>query len=288
MICKQAFRIVFFLLIFVVVGGIADAHSSSDEGAVVAFASVPPMAYFVERIGGGKVQAEALIGQGDDPHTFEPKPKQMATLSVARVYFATDFPFEVSLLPKIRAANPRLVVVDAAYGIPLIEGYDHGGNPLDPHIWTSPLVVLRVADNIYRGLASVDPKGKDAYRERYRAFLKEIADLDAELWENLKDLRGKKFIVFHPAWGYFANDYGLVQVSIEVEGKEPKGADLARLIESAKSEEVRTIFVSPQHSKASAKVIADAIGARLVEIDPLAKDWVENLRAVSKTLAEVL
>jgi len=279
---------VFFLLVLVVAECAIDTHLASGEEAFVVFASVPPMAYFVERIGGSVIKAEALIGSGDDPHTFEPKPKQMAALSSARAYFATGFPFEANLLPKIKAANPKLVVVDAAYGIPLIKDDGHEGGHSDPHIWTSPLVALRIADNVYRGLVSVDPEGKDTYRKNYRAFLKEIADLDAELWENLKGVRGKKFIVFHPAWGYFANDYGLIQVSIEAEGKEPKGADLARLIEMARLEGTKAILVSPQHSKAGAKVIADAIGARLAEIDPLAKDWAENLKAVSKILAEVL
>jgi zinc transport system substrate-binding protein len=279
---------VFFLLTFVVVEGTIGIRSASSEEALLAFVSVPPMAYFVERIGGSGIKAEALIRPGDDPHTFEPKPKQMAALSSARAYFATGFPFEANLLPRIKATNPKLVVVDAAYGIPFLEDGDHEGDRSDPHIWTSPLAALRIADNVYRGLASIDHDGIDVYRERYRTFLKEITDLDAELWETLKGVRGKKFIVFHPAWGYFANDYGLIQVSIEAEGKEPKGADLARLIEMARLEGTKAIFVSPQHSKAGAKVIADAIGANLIDIDPLAEDWTENLKAVSKILAEAM
>jgi zinc transport system substrate-binding protein len=279
---------VFFLLTFVVAEGTIGIRSASSEEALLAFVSVPPMAYFVERIGGSGIKAEALIRPGDDPHTFEPKPKQMAALSSARAYFATGFPFEANLLPRIKATNPKLVVVDAAYGIPFLEDGDHEGDRSDPHIWTSPLAALRIADNVYRGLASIDHDGIDVYRERYRTFLKEITDLDAELWETLKGVRGKKFIVFHPAWGYFANDYGLIQVSIEAEGKEPKGADLARLIEMARLEGTKAIFVSPQHSKAGAKVIADAIGANLIDIDPLAEDWTENLKAVSKILAEAM
>ncbi|WP_232618872.1 metal ABC transporter solute-binding protein, Zn/Mn family [Acetomicrobium sp. S15 = DSM 107314] len=279
---------VFFLLAFVVAEGTIGIRSASSEEALLAFVSVPPMAYFVERIGGSGIKAEALIRPGDDPHTFEPKPKQMAALSSARAYFATGFPFEANLLPRIKATNPKLVVVDAAYGIPFLEDGDHEGDRSDPHIWTSPLAALRIADNVYRGLASIDHDGIDVYRERYRTFLKEITDLDAELWETLKGVRGKKFIVFHPAWGYFANDYGLIQVSIEAEGKEPKGADLARLIEMARLEGTKAIFVSPQHSKAGAKVIADAIGANLIDIDPLAEDWTENLKAVSKILAEAM
>lgn len=279
---------VFFLLTFAVAEGTIGIRSASSEEAFLACVSVPPMAYFVERIGGSGVRAEALIGPGDDPHTFEPRPKQMAALSGARVYFAIGFPFEASLLPRIKATNPKLVVVDAAYSIPFLEDGDHEGDRSDPHIWTSPLAALRIADNVYRGLASIDRGGMVVYREHYRVFLKEIIDLDAELWETLKGVRGKKFIVFHPAWGYFANDYGLIQVSIETEGKEPKGADLARLIEMARLEGAKAIFISPQHSKAGAKVIADAIGANLIEIDPLAEDWAENLKTVSKILAEAM
>ncbi|HOJ82501.1 MAG TPA: zinc ABC transporter substrate-binding protein [Acetomicrobium flavidum] len=258
------------------------APAAEGQPQLVAFTSVPPIAYCIERIGEGRVQVYSMISPSDDPHTFEPKPKQMASLSKAGIYFSTDFPFERVILPKIKSSNPNLAVVDVGYGLP---GY---GNEQDPHIWTSPLAMLKIADNVYRGIISADPKGAEAYRKNFQDFLGDIVALDIKIWDTLKDVRGKKFVVFHPSWGRFAKDYGLTQVPIEVEGKEPKGADLARLIEAAKAEGVKAIFVSPQHSKKGAKAVADAIGARLIEIDPLSKDWANNLLSVANTFARVL
>ncbi len=156
---------------------------------------------------------------------------------------------------------------------------DHEGEDgFDPHIWTSPLNAFKIAENIYRGLVFANPEEVEIYRKNYLELLRGIAKLDEELWKRSKSVRGMKFLVFHPAWSYFARDYGLIQVPVEQEGKEPKGAQLSRLIEDAKKEGIKVLFVSPQHSKRSAKTIADAIGAKIVEIDPLSKKWDEKLK----------
>jgi len=277
---KLSIGLSLYIIMIIVVAAFTPAAFGQPQ--LVAFTSVPPIAYCIERIGDSRVQANSMISPSDDPHTFEPKPKQMVSLSKASIYFSTDFPFERGILPKLKSSNPNLTVVDAGYGVP----GDQDGS--DPHIWTSPLAMLRIADNIYRGLVSVDPQGAEVYRKNYQDFLRDIVALDSKIWDTLKGVRGKKFVVFHPSWGYFAKDYGLTQVAIEVEGKEPKGADLARLIEEAKAERIKVVFVSPQHSKKGAKAVADAIGGKLIEIDPLSKDWANNLISVADTFARVL
>lgn len=267
------------------------AFADADNGEVV-FVSVPPIAYFVEKIVGETMRVESLINPGDDPHVYEPKPKQMADLSKARLYFSTNFPFERNLLTKIKATNPNLTITNTGYGISYMEDAAHKGHEgedgFDPHIWTSPLNAFKIAENIYRGLVSANPEEVEIYRKNYLELLRSITKLDEELWERSKSARGMKFLVFHPAWSYFARDYGLIQVSVEQEGKEPKGAQLSRLIEDAKKEGIRVLLVSPQHSKRSATTIADAIGAEIVEIDPLSKKWDENLRSMVEIVCEAL
>lgn len=269
----------------------AFADTFADNGRI-AFVSVPPIAYFVEKIGGETIRVESLINPGDDPHIYEPKPKQMADLSKAMLYFSTNFPFERTLLMKIKATNPNLTITNTGYGISYMEDAAHKGHEgedgFDPHIWTSPLNAFKIAENIYRGLVSANPEEVEIYRKNYLELLRSIAKLDEELWERSKSARGMKFLVFHPAWSYFARDYGLIQVPVEQEGKEPKGAQLSRLIEDAKKEGIKVLFVSPQHSKRSAKTIADAIGAKIVEIDPLSKKWDESLRSMVEILCEAL
>ncbi|HHZ04030.1 metal ABC transporter solute-binding protein, Zn/Mn family [Acetomicrobium hydrogeniformans] len=281
------------LLLFLSVILFLDKNTSAfaDNGEIV-FVSVPPIAYFVEKIGGETIRVQSLINPGDDPHVYEPKPKQMVDLSKARLYSSTNFPFERNLLTKIKATNPNLIITDTGYGISYMEDAAHKGHEgkdgFDPHIWTSPLNAFKIAENIYRGLVSANPEEVEIYRKNYLELLRGIAKLDKELWERSKSARGKKFLVFHPAWSYFARDYGLIQVSVEQEGKEPRGAQLSRLIEDARKEGIKVLFVSPQHSKRSAKTIADAIGAEIVEIDPLSKKWDENLRSMVEILCEAL
>jgi len=281
------------LLLFLSVILFLDKNTSAfaDNGEIV-FVSVPPIAYFVEKIGGETIRVKSLINPGDDPHVYEPKPKQMVDLSKARLYFSTNFPFERNLLTKIKATNPNLIITDTGYGISYMEDAAHKGHEgedgFDPHIWTSPLNAFKIAENIYRGLVSANPEEVEIYRKNYLELLRGIAKLDEELWERSKSARGKKFLVFHPAWSYFARDYGLIQVSVEQEGKEPRGAQLSRLIEDARKEGIKVLFVSPQHSKRSAKTMADAIGAEIVEIDPLSKKWDENLRSMVEILCEAL
>jgi len=145
-----------------------------------------------------------------------------------------------------------------------------------------------IAKNIYDALVEVDRANKEFYSSNYENFLSELDALDAQIKQNLSNIQSNKFIVFHPSWGYFADEYGLKQVPIEIEGKEPKQRDLMRLIDFAKANNIKAIFVSPEFSQASAKVIAESIGGEAISISPLALNWDENLLKMSETLSRVL
>jgi zinc transport system substrate-binding protein len=303
---ERGMRILRWCLLFAVAGSFLAAGAGTEE-RLKAFVSIEPQAYFVERVGGERVAVQALVKSGQSPATYEPSPRQMAALSESKLYFRIGVPFEKALLPKIEGTIPGLRVVDTRVGVPLREmkarpcpgssGKDrrgdnedarNGNEGKDPHIWLSPRRVKLQARTIATALAGIDPKGRQIYERNYAAFAEDLDRLDSALAETLKPVQGKSFLVFHPSWGYFAEDYGLRQEAIEMEGKEPTGRQLARIIEEAKAEGVKVIFVQPQFSRSMAEAVADAIGGEVVTIDPLAGDYIQNLRSVADTVREAL
>lgn len=272
----------FLLLLPALLVGFAFQGTLSAAPARV-FVSVPPQKYFVERIGGNRVKVSVLVPAGADPHTFEPKPATMVELSGAGAWFTIGIPFEENLEPRLSAANDELPVIRTEEGI---RRSDHGHDGVDPHIWLSPRLVKVQAENILQGLIRIDPAGEKVYRANARRFKAELDALDRELKTLFAGVRDKSFLVFHPSWGYLAADYGLVQVAIEVEGKEPKGADLARITRLAREKRIRVVFVEPQFSSRSARTIAESIGAKLVTVDPLAPNWADNLRHAARAFRQ--
>lgn len=252
----------------------------STPGKITVFTSIVPQEYFVERIGGDRVEVQALVTPGSSPATYEPTPRQMAALSEAKLFFRIGVPFENTFVPKVEGVTEGLRIVDTSRGIAI------RGN--DPHIWLSPRLVKVQARTIAEALIEADPAGKTTYEQNLATLLKDLDALDTDLAEALAPVRGKTFMVFHPAWGYFADAYGLRQEPIEIEGKEPTGRQLARMIELAKNQGVRVIFVQPQFDRSSAERIADAIDGVVVPIDPLARDYVGNLERVAATVREAL
>lgn len=287
---------IFLLLLSLPVLLVAFAfHGTLSAAPTRVFVSVPPQKYFVERIGGSRVKVSVLVPAGADPHTFEPKPATMAELSRAGAWFTIGVPFEENLEPRVSAANGELAIFRTEEGIRRMaaaedseashDGHqDHEG--FDPHIWLSPRLVKLQAENILQGLIRIDPAGEKAYRGNARRFAAELDALDRELKTIFSGSRGKSFLVFHPSWGYLAADYGLVQVAIEADGKEPKGADLARVIQLAREKRIRVVFVEPQFSSRSARTIAESIGAKLAIADPLAANWADNLRKVARAFRQ--
>jgi zinc transport system substrate-binding protein len=266
------------------------------------FVSILPQKYFVERIGGDLLDVSVMVPAGASPATYEPKPRQMANLAHARLYFAVGVPFEAAWLGKIAGANPGMEIVHTERGIRKIPmtGHLHGAHDhvavsapdhgvLDPHIWLSPPLVMIQARNILGALVEADPDHRALYLAGYRSFIREVVDIDAELIDIFAQKgREDRFMVFHPAWGYFAETYGLEQVPVEIEGKSPKPAQLKRLIEEARKHGIRVIFVQPQFSAESAKVIAREIGGAVSFADPLAPDWPDNLRRQAAKFRSVL
>jgi len=268
--------------------------------------SIEPQKYFVEKIAGDKINVNVMVKPGFSPATYEPKTSQMKKLSDSIVYFGIDVPFEDTWLIKFKNANKKMLIVDTTDGIKKLkmEKHSHHENEeishtdehedekkhedegLDPHVWNDPLAVKIQAKNIYKTLLKIDSKNKDFYKKNYENFIKELDSLHQKIENILNPYKDKPFMVFHPSWGYFAKRYSLEQVAIESEGKEPKPKELVELIKEAKEHKIKIVFIAPQFSQKSAKIIANSIKGVVHTIDPLSNNWENNLINTAEKIAD--
>jgi len=262
----------------------------SGAEPVPVFVSILPQKYFVEQVGTPRVAVTVMVGPGQSPATYEPTPRQLTALSGAQVYFSIGVAFEDAWMHRIRAANPKLHIVPTQRGIALLPLRGPDGQPLgwDPHVWTSPPLVKTIAANIRDALIEADPAYRANYEANYQRLESALDDLDREIQRILMPAKGKALLVFHPAWGYFADTYGLRQIPIEIAGKEPGAKSLARSIELGRREQAKVIFVQTQFSRRTAATVAAAIGARIVAVDPLAGDYPANLLRTARDVAAAL
>jgi zinc transport system substrate-binding protein len=265
-------------------------RETETTGKTVVAVTILPQAGFVEAIGGDRVEVVVMVPPGASPHTYEVTPDQMTQLSNARMYAKVGSPveFELAWMDKLIGVNQSMLVVDCSKGIDLTESQDPDEPGLDPHIWLSVKNAEIMVRNICDGLVQVDAANKAYYEANCAAYLGELTELDNALAADLSGVRNRSFIVFHPAFGYFARDYNLKQIGVEQEGKEPDADYIVRLIEEAKKQNIRVIFVSPQFSTKSAEVIAKEIGGRVAVIDPLAKDFIDNMRAIESAMKQAM
>ncbi|MFP4395526.1 MAG: metal ABC transporter solute-binding protein, Zn/Mn family [Anaerolineales bacterium] len=281
--------------------------TSGDEGELTLMVSIMPRKYFVERIGGERVMVNVMVEPGADPHTYEPQPDQMRALSAAAAYSSIGVDFEAVWLDKIAAANKEMRMVDILRDIerrPMAahhhdeadehdEHHEHDDESaaegaLDPHVWTSPALVKSQAEVIYEAQAALDPAHQAEYEANLAAFLADIETLERDIHATLENVEHRKLMVFHPSWGYFADDFGLEQIPVEVGGQEPSARELTQVIATAREEQIKMIFAQPEFSTAAAETLAREIDGEVLLITPLAYDWLENMRQVAETFAEAL
>ena len=282
-------KLIYCILLLLALPGTAVAKEK-----IPLFVSILPQAYFVEQIGGERVQVDVLVQPGQSPATYAPTPKQMAKMAGSRVFFRIGVSFENVFIPKIKNSMPKLIIVDTREGIELAHmddhedahGHQHG--ELDPHTWLDPMLVKEQAKIIRDTLTEIDPQGKKQYEQNFSSVAGELDALHERLTQSLAPVKGKSFFVFHPAFGYFARAYGLHQIAVETGGKQPSGRHLAKLIDSAREKKVKVLFVQPQFSKKSAETIARAIHGVVVSIDPLAKDYLANMDRMAKAVEQAL
>jgi zinc transport system substrate-binding protein len=276
------------ILLTVVAGGCGREVETS--GKMVVAVSILPQAGFVEAIGGDKVEVLVMVPPGADPHTYEVTPDQMTRLSKAKMYAKLGSPieFELTWLDKLIGVNRSMLVVDCAQGITLIGSQDPDEPGSDPHIWLSVKNAEIMVRNICDGLVQVDAENTAYYEENCALYLDKLDTLDKDFATDLSTVNNRKFIVFHPSFGYFARDYGLQQIGVEQEGKEPDADYIVRLIETAKEYGIHVVFASPERSFKSAETIAREIGGRVVIVDPLAKDYIDSMRSIESAMKQAM
>ncbi|UCG50959.1 MAG: zinc ABC transporter substrate-binding protein [Candidatus Latescibacterota bacterium] len=278
--------------------------------------SILPQAYFVERIGGENVDVQVMVGPGQSPATYEPTVRQITNVARSRVYFAIGVAIENTIVPRIERSFPTIDVIYTQKGVSLrsTESHHHpdagslhthashgssniskGGKNcgataavFDPHVWLSPTAGITIAKNIRDALIRLDSQRSDVYITNCDSLIADLECVDREIRQLLTPLKGSELFVFHPAYGYFTDAYELVQIPIEIAGATPGPKHLATVIEKARERKVKVIFVQPQFSTTTAETVAEAVGARLVPLDPLAKDYLPNLRRMAENIAEAL
>ncbi|WP_300671423.1 zinc ABC transporter substrate-binding protein [Desulfoluna sp.] len=282
-------------------------NAGAEEVRVKAFVSIPPQQAFLERIGGDRVEVRVLLTPGESPAMYRPKPSKVARLAASDLFFRIGLPYETLLISKIKSMAGDLTVVDTRKGVALLsmgehshgeasehtKGRGHGediGNDegMDPHIWLDPMRVVAMAGTMRDALVAADPEGRLIYEAGSESLIRELVALHQTLSAALAPLAGETLYVFHPAFGYFADAYGLVQKAVEVEGKSPKGRALTRYIAQARAEGVRVIFVQPQFDRNAADKVAAAVGGVVVPLDPLAPHYFKNLRSMAEVVAKRL
>lgn len=248
--------------------------------------SIPPQAYFVKQIANDTVEINILISSGTDEHNFDFKPELMKKLEISDIYFGIGLELEKILLHRFKDLALNLRIVDTGQGLRTHDTHhhEHNSHSDDPHIWLDPILVKAQAETIAQTLIAVYPQNKALYEANLTRFKAQLDALNAQLSSLLAHKKGKKFIVYHPSWAYFAARYDLVQIPVEFEGKEPKPKDLQRLIRTAKQENIRTIFIQKGFPQAMAKNLAKELNANIVEIDHLSEDWHNELIKSAKNI----
>lgn len=253
--------------------------------------SILPQKYFIERVAGDDFKVNVLIPPGASPATYEPIPSQMKGIANSLVYFKIGhIPFEYAWLDNLLEGAGNIQLIDISTGIELVRGPEvrHGDHfhkgGIDPHIWSSPKSVKIILQNIYAQLVKLKPENKAKYEANYKSFLSEIDELDKMAAELKVKAGNKAFMIFHPALSYLARDYGLEQISIETDGKDPSPVQMKNLITNAEEKDIEVIFIQKQFNMDNARAIAKEIGARVEQIDPLNEDWAKEMNRIIKLL----
>jgi zinc transport system substrate-binding protein len=276
----KTYRIILFFLVLMP----AMVFAQTQSIPIRVFVSILPIKYFVERVGGNNVDVSVMVRPGQSPETYAPTPQQMVGLSKAKIYYRIGVPFEDAWMKRIRRMNPSMQIVDLRKGITL----RHLPVGIDPHIWTNPLLVVRMSETIRDSLINIDTKNSRVYEKNYSIFVNDLKKLDNYIRVKLKNLSSRTFLVFHPAWGYFADAYRLEQIAIEQEGKEAGPRDLENIAKIAKQKQIKVVFVQPQFNKTQAQAVANLIHAKIVVIDPLAENYLSNMYKVTDIFARYL
>ncbi len=283
------------ILLVALIGFACGGGQAEEPAGLTVATSIAPHAWLIERIGGDHVIVHTVLRPGESPTTHQPSDAQVSRVLAGRVFFRSGVPFESGAW--FRALEGQLEIVDLREGVVtrIMETHAHSDgaqdsshlrDAVDPHIWLSPHRLMVQARLVAATLQRLDPDHARDYAARLSALIAELENLDAWIADTLAPYRDRAFVVFHPSWGYFADDYGLRQVAIETEGKEPSDIEITNIQEQTRRLDVSVVYVQPQIAGKSARAIAGVMGARLETLDPLAPDVATNLRHTAGLIAD--
>ena len=286
-----------FVLSFTLLAGILSLPAYGNLPKI--YVSIPPQKWLAEQIAGDRATIAILLEKSQDPHTFEPTPRQIAGLSKAKLYFTIGMTFEKHLSAKMEQANSGLKIIDSGHAIPRrsVEGHSHAQSPgehtsahddPDPHIWLSPINLIAIARKMTDSMAEADTANRAVYEKNFTILERQLRDLHERIKAKLAGHEGARFFVFHPAFGYFADAYNLRQVAVEIEGKSPSPKQLFRIVSQARSENIRVLFIQPQFDPNSAAAVAHAIDGKVVALDPLAENVIVNIETMAEAIVTSL
>lgn len=279
---------------------------SQAEAKPVVYVPVLPYQYLFEQIGGDMIEVHSIVGEGDDCHDYSPTPRQLSKIAKANLLYSAELGFEANFFIKVGDGVNAPKAIDLLEGLTLLEGscaaceaarkgnadaadlkHDHD-DLKDPHVWLSPKMLRQQADKVATTLKPFLPADQhDAIDTNLKAFVAELDKLDNELRSALTPLKGQKFYVYHGAFAYFALDYGLEQIAIEIGNRRPTPKQLSGIAKQAEEDGVKVIFVQPQFDQSSAKSLAKTIGGKVTTLDPLEKDVVSNLRKIAEAMGKI-
>ena len=258
----------------------------------IVFASILPLQYFTDQITGKSYTCEVMVPPGVGPETYNPTPRQMAEMSKAGAYFANGFlGFEEAYLDKFQSINPGLTFINTSTGVNLIhaEGHSHGDiqheKGVDPHTWSSPDGAKIIARNIFDGMVKIDPANQEKFQANLDRLLAKIDSVDGAVNTILTNIPSRTFMVFHPALGYYARQYGLEQLSIEFEGKVPTPRHVQNIVLQAKAQKIAYVLIQREFDVENAEIISNETGSKIIQIDPLAYDWPNEMISLARKMA---
>ncbi|GJQ62150.1 MAG: cation ABC transporter substrate-binding protein [Melioribacteraceae bacterium] len=273
------------IILFVILLSVLGCETKDEKDTI--FVSVLPIKYFAEQIVGDYAAVEVMVPPGMSPATYEPLPAQIVKLSRAKLLFTSGVPFEKVWIKKIESSHPNLKIRASYDGIQLHEGHSHGDEKdhLDPHLWTDPVFARQISQNIAQSLIELFPDHKSVFENNLKSLEIKLDSLDRQIKSILVDSDNTAFMIFHPALGYYAERYGLTQISIEQHGKEPSPKQLRNLIKIARDKGISQIFVQEQFSRTVAESIAGEFDIPVNVINPLSDDYINNMLLITKKIA---
>ena len=283
------FIVTVLLLILSLLSGCGQSASQHSDKLTVAV-SIVPQSTFVKEVAGDLVDVVTMIPPGSSPETYSATPEQLRNFSNATIYFTIGVPSEeASILPKSKDFNPNLKIVDLAKQVSdTYPDLEIAPGERDPHIWLSPKRVKVMIDVIAEELSQLDPENKNTYIKNAQKYKEQLDQLDAKIKDTLKDLEIRTFIAYHPAFGYFADDYGLEMIALEEEGKDAAPQTFESIVDIAKEKGIKAIFYQAEVDSRQADTFAREIGGKTEQIAPLAPDYIENLEKIADTFAEIM